>query len=92
MEGNLNRPEEEKGPVLNEWPRNLNRELIAEFGAKKVEVIPEQETGRVKAMEGGAIYTTREEECAHLTRPQRDTDPKKVLWIGDSGASMHMGG
>ena len=86
VEEYLDRPEREKGPV-----HELNRESIAEFGMK-VEVIPEQETERVKTMEGGAIYTTREEECAHLTKPKKDTDPKKVLWIGDSGASMHMGG
>ena len=86
VEEYLNRPEREKGPV-----RELNRESIAEFGMK-VEVIPEQETEQVKAMEGGAIYTTREDECAHLSKPKKDTDPKKVLWIGDSGASMHMGG
>ena len=66
MEEYLNRPEREKGPVLNKRPRNLNRESIAEFGARE-EVIPEQETERVKAMEGGAIYTTRAEECAHLS-------------------------
>jgi len=66
VEEYLNRPEREKGPVLNKRPRNLNRESIAEFGARE-EVIPEQETERVKAMEGGAIYTTRAEECAHLS-------------------------
>ena len=57
-----------------------------------MEVIPEQETERVKAMEGGAIYTTRAEECAHLSKSKKGDDQKRVLWIGDSGASMHMGG
>ena len=66
VEEYLSRPEKEKGPVFNERPRDLNRESIAEFGAK-VEIIPEQETERVKAMKGGAIYTTRAEECAHLS-------------------------
>ena len=43
-------------------------------------------------MEGGAIYTTRAEECAHLSKSKKGDDQKRVLWIGDSRASMHMGG